>query len=122
MGHEKLIGRDLLVAMVAKHGEYMRSIYLPKDKWADYHTNEWFDSTGTWIKDYPVYLDNIFRLPAFARAGAILPMMYVDAETKDAFGHRKDDTVRDEFMVKVYAGDAHDELHFVRGRRHHAQL
>lgn len=106
IGHEKLIGRDLLVAMVARHGEYMRDIYLPKGKWADYHTNEWFDSAGTWIKDYPVYLDGTFRLPAFARAGAIVPMMYVDAQTKDAFGHRKDNTVRDELLVKVYAGNA----------------
>ena len=106
MGHEKLIGRDLLVAMVAKHGEYARSIYLPKGKWADYHTNEWFDSTGTWINDYPLYLGTTLRLPAFARAGAILPMMYVDEETKDVFGHRKDGTTRDELMLKVYAGDA----------------
>ncbi len=106
IGHEKLIGRDLLVAMVAKHGESMHNIYLPKGRWADYHTNEWFDSTGTWIRDYPLYLDNTFRLPAFARAGAILPMMYVDAETKDAFGHRKDNATRDELVVKVYAGAA----------------
>ena len=29
IGHEKLIGRDLLVGIVARHGEYARDVYLP---------------------------------------------------------------------------------------------
>ncbi len=103
MGHEKLIGRDLLVAIVAKHGEYTRNMYLPAGKWVDYHTNEWIESTGKWVKDYPEYLNGTFRLPVFARAGAILPMMYVDDQTKDVFGNRMDGTMRDELIVKVYA-------------------
>ena len=46
IGHEKLIGRDLLVAVVASHGEYARDVYLPAGRWADYHSNEWFDERG----------------------------------------------------------------------------
>jgi alpha-glucosidase len=106
MGHQKLIGRDLLVAVVARHGEYQRDVYLPAGTWVNYHTNEWFTSSGQIIKDFPVYLDWALRLPAFARAGAILPAMFVDDKTKDVFGHRKDGTSRNELLVRVYADSA----------------
>jgi alpha-glucosidase (family GH31 glycosyl hydrolase) len=106
MGHEKLIGRDLLVGVVARHGEYTRNIYLPKGTWVNYHTREWFRSNGQWVNDFPVYIDGVFRLPVFARAGAIIPMMHVDEQTKDVFGHRKDGTSHDELIVQVYADEA----------------
>jgi hypothetical protein len=52
----------------------------------------------------PTYRNGIFRLPAFVRAGAILPHMYVDENTKDAFGHRMDGVAHNELIVNVYAG------------------
>lgn len=106
MGHEKIIGKDLLVAVSASHGEYVRDIYLPAGKWANYHTGEWFTSSGQWVNGFPTYLDSVFRLPAFARAGAIIPMMRVDELTKDTYGYRRDNTVRDELVVRVYADTA----------------
>jgi len=102
VGHEKLIGKDLLVAIVASHGEYARKVYLPQGRWANYHTRDWFTSDGIWIDGVPTYVDGVFRLPAFAKAGAILPMMYVDEQTKDVFGHRQDGTSHDELVVQVY--------------------
>ncbi len=102
IGHEKLIGRDLLVAVVAKHGEYARNVYLPKGSWVNYHTRERFESSGQWVDNFPVYLDGLFRLPVFARSGAILPMMPVDEQTKDIFGHRKDGTRHDELILQLY--------------------
>lgn len=106
MGHEKLIGKDLLVGVVARHGEYVRNIYLPKGTWVNYHTREWFKSTGEWVNDFPVYIDGVFRLPVFARAGAIIPQMHIDEQTKDAFGRRKDGSTRNELIVQVYADAA----------------
>lgn len=106
IGHEKLVGKDLLVGVVAKHGEYARNTYLPKGTWVNYHTREWFKSNGEWVKDFPTYIDGVFRLPVFARAGAILPMMPVDDQTKDVFGHRKDGSRRNEMIVQVYADAA----------------
>lgn len=103
MGHEKMIGQDLLVGLVARHGEYERDVYLPAGKWINYHTNEWFTSEGQEIENVPVYRDGLFRLPVFARAGAMIPQMYVDEETKDAFGHRQDTTTHNELIVQVYA-------------------
>jgi alpha-glucosidase len=103
LGHEKMIGRDLLVGIVARHGEYERDVYLPAGRWANYHSNEWVQSSGEFVRDLPVYRDGILRIPAFARAGAILPKMAVDANTKDAFGHRKAGaTPRDELIVRIY--------------------
>lgn len=110
MGHEKLIGRDLLVGMVARHGEYERDFYLPAGLWINYHSNEWFQSNGQVIKNLPVYRNGIFRLPVYVRAGAILPQMFVDEKTKDAFGHSSNGTDHNELIIKVYAGS--DQSHF----------
>lgn len=104
VGHEKLIGRDLLVGVVANHGEYERDVYLPAGRWVNYHSNEWINSSGQTIADVPVYRDGLFRLPVFARAGAIIPQMFVDQNTKDAFGHPKiGGTAHNDLIVRVYA-------------------
>lgn len=103
MGHERMLGRDLLIGVVASHGEAARQMYLPAGTWFDYHTGRAIRSTGQWTEALPVRAGGVFQLPVFARAGAILPMMWVDAQTKDAFGHRKDGTTRDELIAKVYA-------------------
>ena len=106
MGHEKMIGRDILVGIVSKHGEYERNVYLPEGKWVNYHSNEWIDSSGEEIRDVPVYREGILRLPAFIRAGAILPQMFVDEVTEDVFGHQpKGAESHDEIIVRVYADE-----------------
>ncbi len=101
MGHERMVGPSLLVGIVASHGEGWRRVYLPTGRWVNYHTGEYVD--GGWTGDLPVWRDGVLRLPTFARAGAILPMMWVDDQTRDAFGNRRDGTVRDELVVKVFA-------------------
>jgi alpha-glucosidase len=79
-------------------------VYLPAGRWANYHSDEWVTSTGQWVEDVPVYRAGILRLPAFARAGAIIPQMHVDGATRDAFGRRQNGSPpRDELIVKVYA-------------------
>jgi alpha-glucosidase (family GH31 glycosyl hydrolase) len=103
IGHERMVGRDLLVGIVASHGEGFRSVYLPAGTWVNYHTGEYVRSTGQWTGSLPIWRDGILRLPTFARAGAILPMMFVDGQTRDAFGGRRDGTVHDELVVKVFA-------------------
>jgi alpha-glucosidase (family GH31 glycosyl hydrolase) len=103
MGHEKLVGRDLLVGIVAGAGERQRDIYLPASDWVNYHTNEWLHSIGQWYNREPEYVNGVFRLPTYARAGAIIPKMYVDDKTMNALGKRTDDTTRDELIVRVYS-------------------
>ena len=107
MGNQKLIGRDLLVGAVARYGEYERDMYLPAGRWINYHTNEWIESDGETVKNLPVYRSGLFRLPVFAKAGGIIPQMYVDADTKDAYGRRKNNRkISDELVLRVYADSA----------------
>lgn len=103
MGSEKMIGRDMLVAVVASAGERQRNVYLPAGDWINYATNQWFHSTGQWYNNQSVYINGTFQLPAYARAGAILPKMLVDDKTMNVLGKRTDGTTRNELTARVYA-------------------
>lgn len=105
MGHQRLIGRDIIVGVVASHGESQRPMYLPAGRWVDYHTHEIVESDGGWTPPRDLWEDGVFRLPAFVHAGAIIPRMVVDEATKDAFGHRTDGTARDELFLLVVADE-----------------
>lgn len=106
MGHQKMIGRDLLIGVVAGAGQRSRSMYLPAGTWFDYATGTRTVSTGQWVTDIPLYVNGQFRLPAYARAGAILPLMHVDDQTMNVMGKRADGSTRNELVVKVYANTA----------------
>ncbi len=103
IGSEKLLGRDLLVAAVAAEGEHQRSVYLPAGDWVNYHTREWYHSQGQSFGPLEEYVDGKFRLPTFARAGAIIPLMYVDEKSMNILGKRSDGSTRDELILRVYA-------------------
>ena len=112
MGDEKMLGRDLLVAAVTSpgppnsNGETQRDVYLPAGDWIGYATNQWFHSTGQTFPAQPEYVKGIFRLPAYARAGAIIPKMYVDGLTMNITGLRADGSTRNELIMRVYAPSA----------------
>lgn len=108
---EKLLGRDLLVATSAELNAEQRDVYLPAGTWVDFYTQEWIDSPGAWQRGVPLRRDGLFRLPLYARAGAILPLMYVDEQTMNAFGRRLDGSVHDELILRLYAGEGHFTLY-----------
>jgi alpha-glucosidase len=110
MGGEKLWGRDLLVAPVAADGEKEHRVYLPAGEWINYQSDEWFSSSGEWVGPVPLYVDNHFKLPLFARVGAIIPQMYVDEQTMNILGKRADGSQRDELIVRVYASPQRREF------------
>ena len=110
MGGEKLLGRDLLVAPIAAEGARERRVYLPAGEWVNYHSDEWLSSSGEWFGPLPLYVDNRFQLPLFARAGAIIPQMYVDEQTMNVLGKRADGSQRDELIVRVYASPQRSEF------------
>ncbi|HQJ52624.1 MAG TPA: glycoside hydrolase family 31 protein, partial [Anaerolineae bacterium] len=110
MASEKLIGRDLLAAVVAKAGVRQQRVYLPAGDWVEYHTRQWHSSPGEWLEERPLYVDGLFRLPLYARAGAILPQMYVDERTLNIEGQRSDGTRRDELVVTVFASEQPGEF------------
>jgi alpha-glucosidase len=105
MGHQKMLGRDLMVAIVAGEDERQRDVYLPAGDWVDIHTNERIQSTGQWIQDVPLWRNGVFTLPAYARSGAIVPKAFVDGETKDITGKRSDTAVHNELIATVYSDD-----------------
>ncbi len=75
LGDHKMIGPDLLTATISAHGQRSRDIYLPKGTWFDYYTHLPIVSDGDWIKDVAAYnKERIFRLPIYAREGAIIPL------------------------------------------------
>lgn len=102
LGSEKLLGRDLLVATVTQPNATNRDVYLPKGEWINYHSHQWFDSNGQTFAAQPLIVSGVFRLPVYARAGAIVPKMFVDTKTMNAFGKRTDGTVRDELILRIY--------------------
>jgi len=103
MGHEKLLGRDLLAGIVAGRDEFKRDVYLPAGDWVSFDANEWFHSNGQSFPGIPEYRGSIFRLPLFARAGAIIPTMHIDNQTGNALGFRRDGIKHNELIVRVYA-------------------
>jgi len=112
MGNEKLVGENLLVAMAYKQYTGSRDVYLPAGTWIDFHTNRWIDSNGQWLRGESIWIEdqNRNRLPAYAKAGAIIPKMHVDSQTKDVFGSRKDGSSRNELIVQVYADEQASEF------------
>ncbi|SQD78256.1 TIM-barrel domain-containing protein [Moritella yayanosii] len=71
---QKMMGKDLMGAAIAKMGQKAVDLYLPAGKWYDYRTGEMTVSKGEWRKQQPVYYNGVIRLPLFARDGAIIPV------------------------------------------------
>lgn len=74
-GHLKMIGRDLLAATTAGHFSVAQDVYLPKGGWYHYLSGEFFGGEeSVTVSGFPLRPDGLFRLPLFARAGAIIPV------------------------------------------------
>lgn len=132
LGSEKLIGRDLLVALVADAPATTRDVYLPAGRWFDFHSLETYDSRGQTYRDLPLFNAGVFRLPLFARAGAIIPMAVIDEQTKNIRGQRTDGQTNTDLLVKVFASeqassfelteDDGDSVAYLTGRLARTQL
>jgi len=105
LGGEKLIGESLLVALVAKDKARAIDVYLPRGTtWTELDGDRRFDG-GQWLRNVALYdKAGVLRLPMFARAGAIVPLAFVDDKTLNVLGKRADGTRHDELRVRVFAG------------------
>jgi alpha-glucosidase len=102
--NEKMIGPNLLAAVEADYNLTSRNVYLPAGNWYDYRTNTYYPGNmGRTISSIPLYDNNKFRLPLFARAGSIIPQMYVDDQTANTLGKRRDNTNHNELIARVFA-------------------
>jgi len=95
IGNQKMIGPFLMGAMVARYGETMRDVYLPKGEWMNWHTHEIYHSRGENFRDIEVVENGIFRIPLFVRKGAIIPssdeVFIYPSEEKTSFTLFEDD-------------------------------
>jgi alpha-glucosidase (family GH31 glycosyl hydrolase) len=102
IANEKLVGRDLLVAPVTEMNQDSRVVYLPAGTWTNYYTNETIASQGEWIKDISAIYNGLFRPPLFVRAGAIIPMQFIDEQSLNIQGLRQDGSTHNELILRVY--------------------
>lgn len=112
MGHETLIGPDLLVSLVSVPDTTQQDVYLPAGDWVDWHSQRRITSPGAVIPGVALFRDGLFRLPLFAREGAVIPVMRVDDQTMNALGRRKDGTLDQNLRVRAFSfGSGHDGSH-----------
>ena len=73
IGHEKMIGSELVAAAVAAPGADEVALYLPAGDWYDFRSTVLTQSSGETFT-IPTRVADRFELPVFARDGAIIPM------------------------------------------------
>ena len=95
-----LWGEQILVAPVVDSGQGIRSIYLPKGTWINFHTDERIEG-GRWV-DVPVY---IYDMPIYVRAGSILPMALPVSSL--------DDYRSETLEIRFYPGEADSTYSYV---------
>lgn len=88
MGSQKLLGNTLLTALETRTDSRTMRVYLPRGEWFDYHSHTWRSSQGEWLEDVPLFYHKIYRLPLYARAGAIIPLQDAGNTSIDAFGRK----------------------------------
>lgn len=103
IGTVKMIGRDLLAGYSAVLFQEYMDVYLPVGDWVDFYTHEWLASEGARLEKVPLVVEDVYRLPLFLRAGAIVPLMHVDEQTQNITGMRKDGSRRDELILRIAA-------------------
>ncbi len=99
LGRQKMIGPQLMVALAATAKADTTDVYLPAGGWYDYHRGEAVPggAKARWLRKVSLKTDKgLYRLPLFARAGAILP-------------ERGDDGV---LRVRVFPGGTTALTHF----------
>jgi alpha-glucosidase (family GH31 glycosyl hydrolase) len=112
LADEKMLGRDLLFVSLFRAAEKKRDVFLPPGGWFDFRSGEFYQSSGSWLRGFPVERDGRVTAPVFARAGAIVPMMYVDDLTMNIEGKRSDGSSREELMVRAFSGGVGEESQF----------
>jgi len=105
LGNHKMIGPSLLARASARYNETETDVYLPSGTWVNYHTGEWIDSMGEWLQHVPLFMEQRYTLPLYARAGAVIPEMHVDENTLNIMGLQRDGSINRNLAVRVFAGE-----------------
>ena len=106
-GHIKAIGPDLVGVTVTEPYRATVPVRLPAGQWVNF--DDGLPLAGRQTVDYPKYRNGELRAPLFARAGAIIPMMQVDAATLNSQGRRRD-SASTRMIVRAFAGEGEHEF------------
>lgn len=90
-GDQRMLG-DILIAAASQNGVYERSVRLPEGLWYDLRTGMPLVSgkgKSSLLNGVPMYINGLFRLPTYARAGAIIPKNNDGAISRFAEGSAK---------------------------------
>ncbi|HEY2727628.1 MAG TPA: TIM-barrel domain-containing protein [Parafilimonas sp.] len=101
LGNQIMIGEYMMGTIPDTYNGMIRKVYLPQGVWYNWHDLHKTTSKGEWI-EVPYFRNDIFKLPLFAKEGAIIPLMYVDENTQNALGKREDNTIHNEFIVRIF--------------------
>jgi alpha-glucosidase (family GH31 glycosyl hydrolase) len=105
LNHTYRFGNEFLVAPMLTPNATTRNVYLPHGDWIDFwnHNSHPGGQTLTWTNA------NQSRLPLFARAGAIIPMLPADIRTLCDANYVNDPAVKtrgDDLLFQVYPAGA----------------
>ncbi len=103
LGDHKLIGESLLGVATTKEKETTKNVYLPTGTWINFYDHEIIKSKGKWLKNVPLFTNQQLRLPLYAKAGAIIPMQYIDDATWNLAGKRSDNRTINDLWVRIFA-------------------
>lgn len=106
MGSQKMIGPWMMAGVVASYGQVERDTYLPEGNWYDFHTLDHYSSQGEVVKAVGSFTEDTFRLPLFAKAGAIIPLLHNVSEIRNLKEETWDGNKRRNlFRFRVFAGE-----------------
>jgi alpha-glucosidase len=117
-GGLKMIGPDLLAAVVARYGELYRDVYLPAGEWFDFESRDAFTSSGEELAQVPARREGAFKLPLFARAGAIVPMARFDGQVSTISGQLRGGGRRHDLRVRVFGASAETRFTLIEDDGH----
>jgi alpha-glucosidase len=106
MGSQFMLGGRILIALDFAYNVQSTNVYLPRGVWYDYHTLERVETqTGIQLTRPLARTLNGFSIqttPVFVLEGTIVPKVFVDAQTLNVYGNRKDGSKIDAFITRVW--------------------
>lgn len=103
---EKMIGKYLLGSTVYQYQNPIRKgIYLPEGRWLNFHTLDEVTKKGKVYIDFPIYIENKYKIPLFIREGAIIPQMHVDEKSLNISGLREDGTKNNDLGIRIFPSE-----------------
>jgi alpha-glucosidase len=114
MGDQFMLGDFILISVDTKYETKSRYVYLPRGKWYDYHTHE---QQETGVVERPlsrnIFGNTVMTNPVFVKSGSIVPKQWVDDMTMNSHGRRKDGSVVDTFIVRVWPDAAQSSFEVI---------